>query len=145
MLVLRWTLPAVYRRCMGSRSILLLCTKYVDPLLLYVCYFSAGISSLEQASEEALLLIANEKMKQEYCYISWLTRFEQPLLLDAITALQVRNTIYCTPSDSIVTDVHVLRQPHSQDLSSQARRKVKAGPTPPGPTPPERSVLTMRK
>eukprot|EP00904_Undaria_pinnatifida_P010932 jgi/Undpi1/696/HiC_scaffold_10.g04160.m1 len=27
-----------------------------------------------QAAEEALLLISNDKMKQEYCYVSWLTR-----------------------------------------------------------------------
>ncbi|CAM9179323.1 unnamed protein product [Ectocarpus sp. 6 AP-2014] len=35
---------------------------------------SLGSTGNFKASEEALLLIANEKMKQEYCYISWLTR-----------------------------------------------------------------------
>lgn len=27
-----------------------------------------------KAAEEALLLVVSEKLKQEYCYISWLTR-----------------------------------------------------------------------
>ncbi|CAM9128474.1 unnamed protein product [Pylaiella littoralis] len=35
---------------------------------------SLGSTGNFKASEEALLLIANDKMKQEYCYISWLTR-----------------------------------------------------------------------
>lgn len=37
---------------------------------------------LHQSAEESLLLVSNEKLKQEYCYISWLTRYDNSSLIE---------------------------------------------------------------